>query len=225
MGVFRCACCDREYWDKRFIWENEDPREKAVVDCPAEAASDCVDGAGTSTDDSDGSKAFGQIADTLRASGTASNVIGSIAPVMSSVCAPVSVVGGIVGAAGGVMQLQQGLYMPSGRVDPHLVTKGSVATGIGATCMTLGVCAFACPPLFLVALGLGIGGLGANTYMDANLDGLCHDCRSRTDNDPDSENEVEALEISSGLPPSSKHERTEECQPALSPLPLCSVAC
>jgi hypothetical protein len=80
--------------------------------------------------------------------------------------------------------------------------------------MALGACAFAYPVLFVAALGLGIAGFGTNTYVDANLDGLCHDCRSRANDDPNSQNEVMALVDSSDLPPSSLQECAKECGPA-----------
>jgi len=117
-------------------------------------------------------------ADALRATGTTSNIVGSLAPCMSAVCSPVSAVAGIAGVSGGVMQLHQGLCTPSGRVDDHLVTKGSVVTTVGATCMVLGMAAFAYPALFVVSLGLGVAGLGTATMVDVSMAGLCPECRA-----------------------------------------------
>jgi len=115
--------------------------------------------------------------DVVRATGTAANILGSAAPVLGHALAPFSFVGGAVGAASGAAQLQQGLYTQSGLVDPHLVTKGAVTTGVGTTCMALGAGAFLAPGLFIAALVLGVAGLGTATAIDANMDGLCEHCR------------------------------------------------
>jgi hypothetical protein len=119
-------------------------------------------------------------ADVMRASGTTANILGTAAPVLHFAMAPVSAVAGAVGAVSGATQLYSGLSTPSGAVDPHLVTKGAVTTGVGATCAGLGLLASVFPPLFAVALGLGVTGLAAATTIDALMDGLCDECREQT---------------------------------------------
>jgi hypothetical protein len=116
-------------------------------------------------------------ADVMRATGTAANMLGSAAPFLHFALAPVSAVGGAVGAASGCAQLHQGLSMPSGVTDPHLVTKGSVTAGVGTTCMALGMGAVVVPGLLLGALVLGMTGLGVATTVDYTMDGLCPHCR------------------------------------------------
>lgn len=119
-----------------------------------------------------------QYADALRASGTAANITGTVLPHLVGACSPISAVGGICGAAGGVSQLKQGFSMPSGHIDPHLIAKGTLTTGVGTTCAVLGALASVGGPLLLaVALGLGVAGLGTATALDANMSGLCLRCR------------------------------------------------
>mmetsp|Transcript_39534 Transcript_39534/g.113793 ORF Transcript_39534/g.113793 Transcript_39534/m.113793 type:complete len:301 (-) Transcript_39534:241-1143(-) len=120
------------------------------------------------------------IVDTLRFTGTAANITGVCAPVTSVVCSPICAVTGVVGLAGGLVQLHSGFATPSGDVDPHLVTKGGITSVVGGTCMILGILACSAPPLFLVSLGLGFAGLGAATLVDSAMDGLCSDCRGRS---------------------------------------------
>jgi len=115
--------------------------------------------------------------DVVRPVGTTANIVGSAAPAWHYALAPVSAVGGAVGAVAGGYQVWEGLSAPSGITDPHLVTKGSITAGVGATCMGLGLAAAAAPACFVAALGLGIVGLGAATTVDATMDGLCPHCR------------------------------------------------
>jgi len=119
--------------------------------------------------------------DSMRAMGTMANITGSVAPVVAHIAAPVSMVGGVCGIVGGVKQLIEGLSMPSGILDEHLVAKGSVTTGVGSTCAALAVGAavipLAAPPLILTALCVGVAGLGTATVLDASMDGLCPECR------------------------------------------------
>lgn len=121
--------------------------------------------------------------DAVRASGTVANITGILAPAAHVALGAVSCVGGVVGASAGLAQLNQGLNTPSGKKDPHLIAKGSVTTGVGATCMVIGACATAVPPLFFVAAGLGAAGLGTAIALDANVDGLCLDCRNNKADD------------------------------------------
>jgi len=122
-------------------------------------------------------------ADAVRATGTAANITGSVAPVLHVGLAPFSVVGGAVGAVAGAVQLHQGLYTESGLVDPHLVTKGGVTTTVGTTCMALGVGAAFAPGLFVAALVLGVTGLATATAVDCTMDGLCENCRQHAQNE------------------------------------------
>lgn len=119
------------------------------------------------------------IADTVRATGTAANITGSIVHTAGAVCAPISSVAGVVGAVGGASQLYRGLYTPSRIVDPHLVTKGGITTGVGSSCMVMGAFAGVAPPLFVAALSLGVAGLCCATVVDAMMGGLCPECRER----------------------------------------------
>jgi len=118
---------------------------------------------------------FRVIADATRASGTTANLIGSVAPWLHAPLSPVSAVGGAIGAVSGAMQLHQGLS--SEVIDPHLVTKGGVTTGVGSICMALGLASAAFPVLFPVSLAIGAVGLGLATGVDASMDGLCPACR------------------------------------------------
>jgi len=127
-------------------------------------------------------------ADVVRVSGTCANILGAAAPALHYVLAPVSAVGGAVGASAGFAQLREGLSAPSGITDPHLVTKGGVTASVGTTCMALGIGSAAVPGLFIAALVLGVCGLGAATTIDATMDGLCPHCtndgtRRRTTSD------------------------------------------
>jgi len=294
MGVFKCAQCDRSYWDRRFIWESDPvtdlsevgclnrPRKQSgsassssaapttVPDCPegqparpgldsddpatatdtatatAAAAAAAVtararswsnpetsfeafcsdseesDEAGDHKSSSSGSnsredrraKQKGELAqrlemllelrdkdgklgqggwtstegeslapagkvyaDAVRATGTMANLTGSFVSSAAHVCAPISSVAGVVGATSGAVQLYQGFATPSGNIDPHLVAKGGITASIGGTCMILGACAAAMPPLFIVALGLGLSGVGAAALVDSVMPGLCPECR------------------------------------------------
>lgn len=116
-------------------------------------------------------------ADMTRATGTAANIAGTVAPYLSQVCAPVSAVGGVVGIAGGAAQLHRGIATASQVMDPHLVTKGTITTGTGGICAALGVTSLFVPALFPVTLAIGFLGLGAATTVDATMDGLCSSCR------------------------------------------------
>lgn len=118
-------------------------------------------------------------ADVVRATGTCANVVGSMAPLGHVVLAPFSVLGGAVGVSAGAAQLHEGLSAPSGNVDPHLVAKGAVTTGVGTTCMLMGAGAAMFPYLFVGALAVGVAGLGAATAIDATMDGLCESCRAQ----------------------------------------------
>jgi len=120
-------------------------------------------------------------ADVVRATGTAANVVGSVAPLGHVMLAPFSVLGGAVGVSAGAAQLHEGLSAPSGTVDPHLVAKGAVTTGVGTTCMMMGAGAAVFPSLFLGALAVGVAGLGAATAIDATMDGLCDSCKEQVD--------------------------------------------
>eukprot|EP00429_Kryptoperidinium_foliaceum_P055649 CAMPEP_0176100954 /NCGR_PEP_ID=MMETSP0120_2-20121206/50636_1 /TAXON_ID=160619 /ORGANISM="Kryptoperidinium foliaceum, Strain CCMP 1326" /LENGTH=286 /DNA_ID=CAMNT_0017435005 /DNA_START=36 /DNA_END=894 /DNA_ORIENTATION=- len=120
------------------------------------------------------------VADTMRAFGTTANIVGTLIQEASMVCSPISVLGGTIGLVGGATQLYQGLATASGNVDPHLVTKGGITASVGGTCMILGACAVAAPPLFAVALGLGVTGLGAATLVDSIMHGLCPECRGES---------------------------------------------
>jgi hypothetical protein len=90
------------------------------------------------------------------------------------------------------MQLHAGFTQPSGLTDPHLVAKGSITTGVGATCAALGATA-ACSAhlayLFVVAFCLGVSGLTAATAVDANVAGLCSKCSEQPPEDEESEDE------------------------------------
>lgn len=126
-------------------------------------------------------------ADIMRGSGTIANLTGMVAPAAHVALGCVSAVGGVVGASAGLAQLNQGLNTPSGKKDPHLIAKGSVTTSVGATCMVIGACATAVPPLFFVAAGLGAAGLGTAIALDANVDGLCLECRNNKADEEDTE--------------------------------------
>merc|ERR1712232_636356 len=178
------------YREKRFIWEEDESDDSDGDDLDDTCKASVADVRRSS---------YTIAADTARATGTLANVTGAashlaasgispaIAPIGSAavssasmlahVCAPLSVVGGAVGMASGVSQLHCGLTAPSGNIDPHLVTKGGVTTGVGGTCMMLGVGAIFVPVLFFVALGLGVGGLATATMIDASMSGLCSECR------------------------------------------------
>eukprot|EP00440_Ansanella_granifera_P043230 gb/GFBE01046865.1/.p1 GENE.gb/GFBE01046865.1/~~gb/GFBE01046865.1/.p1 ORF type:complete len:326 (+),score=68.09 gb/GFBE01046865.1/:1-978(+) len=245
MGIFNCIVCKKEYYDRRFIWENTaddaiqadgqilercvdtdvgnigiscklPPARMTVVDVDSGSWAEqvgiqefdelvAIDGKNITDMSSEeiyrrmrlrpvslvfrrsdevNSEALSpvdslrQYADTIRASGTVANVTGSLAPALATSLAPVSAFGGVVGAAGGISQLTQGLSMPSGNVDTHLVAKGTVTTGVGATCAVLGAMATVVgAPLLIAAVGLGAAGLGAATVLDANMNGLCLECR------------------------------------------------
>jgi len=123
---------------------------------------------GNSTIDLTGSRVY---ADVIRASGTAANVTGAITH--SGLLGPISMVGGLVGAAGGAAQLKQGLDTG----DPHLLTKGGVTTGVGGSCTVMGMLACVEPVLFVTALTVGVVGLGVATAVDATMSGLCPTCR------------------------------------------------
>merc|ERR1712129_343692 len=120
-----------------------------------------------------------QYADALRATGTTANITGSALPMVAYALGPVSAVGGICGTAGGVSQLSQGLSIPSGHVDQHLIAKGAVTTTVGVTCTALGALATVFgSPMLVAALGLGVLGLGTSTTIDANMNGICLVCRA-----------------------------------------------
>jgi hypothetical protein len=179
MGRFTCVACGTKYYDKRFFWE-ADAGEGCDEDFESEGSDDrCSPDA---HDDSccnaaDGAGELRVYGDTARATGTLANITGAVAQYMAPVCAPISVVGGAAGVVSGAYQLHSGLNLPSGNVDPHLVTKGGVATSVGCTCMALGVGAAFAPGLFFVAVGLGVTGLSAATAIDCNMDGLCKSCQ------------------------------------------------
>jgi len=117
-------------------------------------------------------------ADALRATGTTANITGSALPMVAHLLGPVSAVGGICGTAGGVSQLSQGLSLPSGHKDKHLIAKGAITMTVGVTCTALGGLATVFgSPMLMAALGLGILGLGTCTTIDANMNGVCLPCR------------------------------------------------
>jgi len=124
---------------------------------------------------------MGSYADAARAVGATANFTGTVAPALAHAVAPFSAVGGVCGTVGGVCQLVEGVSTPSGLVDPHLVAKGSVTASVGTICTSLGLFAAAVPfaagPLILSALGLGVAGFSTATYLDANMSGLCQECR------------------------------------------------
>lgn len=203
MPVFNCTSCNCVYYDKRFLWEEDVEDLKRSEDNDSQESE--PESEDTPRDELEKNKSEDQIArrdsigsdeekkkdpnsnfidrhrstcDAMRASGTCANLAGMAAPVAHVACGAVSAVGGVVGATAGAMQLHQGLKTPSGKCDPHLVAKGSVTTGVGATCMVIGACASVCPPLFFVAAGVGAAGLATATSLDANMDGLCLECRN-----------------------------------------------
>mmetsp|Transcript_97704 Transcript_97704/g.244853 ORF Transcript_97704/g.244853 Transcript_97704/m.244853 type:complete len:291 (+) Transcript_97704:67-939(+) len=118
-------------------------------------------------------------ADIIRAMGTTANVTATAASqvtLVCQICSPISAFAGIVGFSSGLSQLLQAM-LPSGTIDPHLLVKGSITTGVGGSCMVMGALACVHPILFMVALGLGLTGLGAATAVDATVDGVCPACR------------------------------------------------
>jgi len=177
MGVFTCTCCGEQYVDARFLLEelqakNVSPSVETRVPY-SDVASAQLDGSKpTPVVDSVRAKV-----DIVRWLGSAANWAGVAAPAAHVLLGPVSAVGGVIGATTGAAQLHQGLTMPSGQMDPHLVAKGSVASGIGTVCMTLGAAGIAFPPLFIAAAALGLVGAAVTAAIDANVNGLCQGCR------------------------------------------------
>lgn len=191
MGIFTCANCKCEYYDRRFYWEED----VADVASQQEVARMKAAEVSERENDQESRQKFEKVGsdpnsiidqhrttcDAVRASGTMANLAGMAAPVAHVALGAVSAIGGVVGASAGIAQLHQGLNTPSGKKDPHLVAKGSVTTGVGATCIVIGACATVCPPLFFVAAGVGAAGLGTAIGLDANMDGLCLECRGSRD--------------------------------------------
>jgi len=117
-------------------------------------------------------------ADALRLTGTTANITGSALPMVAPMLGPVSAVGAMCGTAGGISQLSQGLTLPSGHVDQHLITKGAVTTTLGVTGTTLGTLATVFgSPMLMAAVGVGVIGLGTYMTIDANMNGICLACR------------------------------------------------
>lgn len=170
MGYFTCVNCRCSYYDKRFAWEK-----------PA----DCVPGNPQSADNAWQKPTVLDHArtrcDLVRMTGTAANWTGMAVPAAAHYLSSVSAVGGLVGASCGAAQLHQGLSMPSGVHDPHLMAKGGVTSAVGCTCMMLGAAASAWPSLFYGAAGLGVTGLISAVTIDAHVDGLCLACRGCTE--------------------------------------------
>lgn len=190
MGYFTCVNCACRYYDKRFAWETDITAHCETGSNPQSA--DSIDRSSSAEDistDKIGSDPRNRIdqartrADVARMTGTIANWTGMAVPAAAPCLGSVSAVGGLVGASCGAAQLHQGLSMPSGINDPHLVTKGGVTSAVGGTCMMLGAAASYAPTLFFAAAGLGLAGLGAATAADAYMDGLCVTCRG-TESDP-----------------------------------------
>jgi len=179
MGYFTCINCACKYYDKRFAWE-KDATVHHVCGNPQQA------------DTHDASQPTSQVdqartkCDVARMTGTLANWTGMAVPAAAHYLGCVSAVGGLVGASCGACQLHQGLSMPSGIVDPHLITKGAVTSAVGSTCMMLGAAASSFPALFYGAAGLGLTGLLSAITIDAHMDGLCPECRG-SEEDPNHE--------------------------------------
>lgn len=126
------------------------------------------------------SQGFAMYGDLARAAGTSAKVAGC-AGESGHLCGPLSLAGSAFGLAGGISQLHRGMTAPSGLKDPHLLTKGSVTTGIGSAnvCLTAKAtfCATACPHLFAAALCLSMANTAASSRIDSSMDGLCQACR------------------------------------------------
>jgi len=181
MGRFTCVSCGSSYYDKRFLWE-PDAEEDAIgtADDPASSSSmmsSCNAVATVEETQRNGTDDGRVYADTVRATGTMANITGYMAPTVAGACAPLSVVGGAVGISSGAAQLKQGLTMPSGELDPHLVAKGGITSAVGGACVVLGASAAFVPSLFGAAIALGVTGLGTATFLDAKMNGLCMSCR------------------------------------------------
>lgn len=180
MGYFTCMHCGCSYYDKRFAWEKDPTKHHSVCGNPQSA------------DTHDSSEPPARVdqartwCDLARMSGTISNWTGMAVPSAAHYLSSVSAVGGFVGASCGVAQLHQGLSMPSGIADPHLIIKGAVTSGVGCTCMMLGAAAATSPSLFYGAAGLGVTGLVTAITVDKHMDGLCVSCRGSVD-DPNHE--------------------------------------
>jgi len=198
MGRFTCVCCQSNYFERRFVWEAEDaPDGEVGDDSRGEEVAPAADECGSSSSGSEPFTASLQVhatlsslrlsnekaeqesfrvyADATRASGTTANILGSVAPWLHSPLSPVSALAGAIGAVSGAVQLHQGLS--SEVIDPHLVTKGGVTTGVGSVCMALGLASAAFPVLFPVSLAIGAVGLGVASGVDASMSGLCPACR------------------------------------------------
>lgn len=172
MGYFTCVHCRCRYYDQRFAWE-KDGKTHGVTSNPQSADESwqqptVVDKARTRCD-------------VVRMTGTVANWTGMALPTAAHYLSTVSAVGGLVGASCGAAQLHQGLSMPSGVKDPHLITKGGVTSAVGGTCMMLGAAASAWPALFYGAAGLGLVGLMTAVSIDRKVDGLCLACRGCLD--------------------------------------------
>jgi len=165
----------------------------------------------------DSMKGMAVYADTIRAMGTTANVTATAAsavPVVCHICSPISAVGGLVGFSGGLSQLVRGVNTSSGVLDPHLVTKGGITTGVGGSCMLMGTMAFIQPLLFPAALGLGVVGLCAASAVDAGMDGLCPCCRQGNDSvgqeaSAQGESKQKRLDDSPGRHPAGHYEPME----------------
>lgn len=175
MGFFTCVNCACHYYDKRFAWEKDITAQCATGNPQSADTHDACQQPSSRVD-----KARTRC-DVARMTGTLANWTGMAIPAAAHYLGTVSATGGLVGASCGAAQLHQGLSMPSGVRDPHLVAKGGVTTCVGGTCMMLGACASAWPSLFYGAAGLGLAGLVTATTVDANMNGLCTACRGSED--------------------------------------------
>lgn len=175
MGYFKCIHCSCQYYDKRFAWEKDHRAHHDVCGNPQSAD---THGSSQPTTRVDQARTK---CDVARMTGTIANWTGMACPAAAHYLASVSAVGGLLGASCGAAQLHQGLSMPSGIVDSHLIIKGTLTSTVGGTCMMLGAAASAWPALFYGAAGLGLTGLVTAISVDACVDGLCPECRGSVD--------------------------------------------
>lgn len=189
MGRFTCLNCGCGYTEKRFFWEAYDDEGKVELPCHdgaatrerSEASSSSSSSSSQEVDAKDGvtrpHSCLSVYGDLCRGTGTTTNIIGTVVPQAHMALGPVSSTFGFIGLVSGVVQLVRGISTNSGVVDPHLVTKGGIATSVGGTCMTLGALAACDPVIFPVTLGVGITGLLVMSAVDASMSGLCLACR------------------------------------------------
>lgn len=117
-------------------------------------------------------------ADVFRVAGTTAKLTAACGE-SHLMCGPLAVAGSAVGLTAGCTQLRRGLSTPSGLIDRHLVTKGAVVTGVGATnvCICVKATLMACPHLFAAALALSVVNAGVASTLDTHMNGLCSACR------------------------------------------------